>query len=80
MPKQYETVAELRAEWWRIRSELEKTVSHAKMLLEQYDSIQDDLIDIEKAIDQTKEELNLTEEQVVTPDDTIDQFLEDLGA
>ena len=79
MPKQYETVADLRAEWWRIRGELEKTVSHAKMLLEQYDSIQDDLINIEKAIDETKEELNLTEEQIITPDDVIDDLMKDLA-
>jgi uncharacterized coiled-coil DUF342 family protein len=77
--RQFDSIADLRREWHRIQDELEKTISHANKLLEQYDNLQDDLVHLERAIDETKEEFGITEKTITAPEsDEIDKLLEDL--
>lgn len=73
------TLDDVRAEIHKVREAGLKIQSHYKHLEKLYEEWEDDLIKVERMIDQVRDDTGLSREEIIAPVKPQDDILEDLG-
>lgn len=73
------TLDDVRAEVAKVREAGLKIQSHYKHLEKLYEEWEDDLIKVERMIDQVRDDTGLSREEIIIPEKPQDDILEDLG-
>lgn len=73
------TLDDVRAEVAKVREAGLKIQSHYRHLEKLYEEWEDDLIKVERMIDQVRDDTGLSREEIIIPEKPQDDILEDLG-